>query len=233
MLSRKTLALWTVTMSLGWGTGAALSLLDARDVATGTGNIFMFCFSIIIGTSAGAVGAAIALLGQRLLLADSLEFVRTDGWTNATLVGMSLGWGLAHATLVLIAPYLGLHEYRTEAWLLAGALSALIVGVALGIAQAVVVRGFTRKAVRWALLCAAAWCLGGIAHWTVYIATGGPLAYRWTYGVPEPWPGDAVFLGSLVAGWLAGGLVTGVITGSALSLLSAQRRAPSPPSGVR
>jgi len=91
------------------------------------------------------------------------------------------------------------------------------VGGVLGFCQWRVLRRWVRDAGWWIPASLLAWAAGGAVYWAVYRIMGGTLQ-----DASEPWPGREVYVRASVSGYIAGGIVVGVVTGLTLKYLLAR-----------
>jgi hypothetical protein len=204
-----------------------------------TGFTFLGYYAIIyLGLYGGILGIISGLilgLGQWLVIQHILPAEKGSlGWILATMGGLTLGWGIG-AIVAFAATYI-IDLPPAEGWsfyarpiggppmaidlVIRTAVVATSVGAVLGIAQwFILASNEVYWARRWLGVAALAWALGGIVFAVVYVATGGPLMDPLSE-LADPRPAWEDYYPakeqSLTAGWVAGGVVIGVITGFAL-----------------
>lgn len=229
--------LWCIATMFGWAvywsplTGASNSMLSTFSITSGIWDMTYPFLSALGGITTGAIGGGIIGLGQRRVLQSWGHPV--TGWTLATIVGMTLGWTISQPVLYAVLAQLRIaHGWEltdvlgqsetlavtSQSALLVGA----IVGLAVGIAQWLVLRSKTKKAIWWIAVCVAAWSLGASIYWVIYGVIGGRLCQTWGC-LDQALEPD--YYRALVIGWSIGGAVVAVITLSAMRLLLAQHRA--------
>ncbi len=227
-------AFWILTSMLGWaihwGPGVSQdTMLEAWALTSGMWDLIYVVLGIPGGITSGVIGGLLAGCGQRQVLRRQAVPVR--GWVTATLVGMIVGWTVsAGLELPVLAALRATHAWIPDPQLHAptaiavtgetAALLGAVVGLTVGVAQWVVLRRVTRRAVWWVVSTTLAWALGGAVCWLVYGALGGPICHTWSCVPDRPAPG---YEPAMVLGWLAGGLIVGASTAATLRWLLAGR----------
>ena len=194
---------------LGLGVAVVIAVAVAQTHALPPGE------EILIGTAAflviGAYEGAIVGTAQWLVLRRALPSLRARNWIGATVAGAVVAWMLGRIPSALadwksVSGGVGQTEPSASVILLLSAAAGAALGLILGAAQWVVLRGHVRRAGLWIGANALAW------------AAGMPLIFV-AAGIPAPHT-STLAIGALVLVTVGvTGAVVGAIEGAFLRLL--------------
>ena len=74
-LSWTSLALWTLTIAVGWAPGWSFIMLTVRDSMLASPDVFVLAFSSMFGATIGLIGGVIIMAGQLLHLPNRVTAV--------------------------------------------------------------------------------------------------------------------------------------------------------------
>jgi hypothetical protein len=149
------LAQWIVATVVGWMIGFYVCEAIKQIIST------LFTDGLVIGTAIG--------LAQWLVLRRRIE--RVGWWLPASIVGFGAGKALAQ----LVLPGLGAPELATSA------ITGILIGLAVGVLQGLILRRAALAPVRWILANVLGWALG----WAVIAAAdleSGAIAMAYLIG---------------------------------------------------
>jgi hypothetical protein len=210
------LAGWVLATMLGWGTTVPMLMVAVagRTLYPNTGD-YGYPICGIVGCCGSVIflsGIIIGLPQGRIL--QNYWGSAADRWANGTMVGVMVGWVLGGigGVIALALPHM-LIQFDSELvdWIFASLGAGAVVGIVTGANQWRVLRRLGYAAQQWVLLSIAAWSAGILVYWLVYIILGG--SFRTDVGFP--------YL-ALLGSWIAGGLTTGLITGTAIKQILAR-----------
>jgi hypothetical protein len=199
------LARWTLVTGAGWFAGffAGFVLAGALEPIVGRGPAQSVVAYGILGAF---LGAGVGLL-QWLILRS--RFAGSGAWVWAGAIGMGLAGNAGYGIAVLIFGYSeGLEDLGSATAVAGWMLAAAFGGVVTGLLQRRVLSRHRRGAGWWVPATA--------AGWTLSIAAFGSVGVLGTRLAPA---GSPVGAGWFFLGLIAGGLVLGVATGTAIGRL--------------
>jgi hypothetical protein len=172
------------------------------------------CSGFLIGTIGGiALGIIQWFILREVISGATLWAILTVG---GMMIGQGAGYLLSKIWIVWFrtAHDLGVGQelaYPEAVQMVtqSAALQYLPVGLALGLLQWAVLRRSRQAAWLWAVTSLTVWPISGAMYWIVYGVLGGPFCQSWSCLFDPPGPG---YYPASIVGWLAGGLVAGVIT---------------------
>jgi hypothetical protein len=219
------LRLWVATTTAGWAVGF-LPAIFAITGALYTGAHYNPNIAATVLASAFVnlllilASGAVTGIGQAFALTHHTGEHGANDWFVRTLISMTLGWILAW--IVVISMFWNNRSDRPETWLLGALVLGAGVGLITGIAQWRLLRAVTPNAGWWIIVSTISWLAASFMFWLVYGLSGGPFHDIVVYyydGFPPPSPDALTAWPAMLAGWLAGGLLLGLVTGVAMKRL--------------
>jgi hypothetical protein len=220
-------AIWTAVTTLVWGVG----LLPVMAMISGvffTGTDYQPNLAgriLFIGGCCGGfcfLSAVVLGSGQWWVLNKTSSSL-AEGWFATTAVGGGFAWTLGWLANFGVFVLGNFTSNEGSDWTIGGLAGGAILGLILGTSQARILSRQVPHAVRWVPVSILGWMAGLIIYWLVYQSSGGPFetvvtsyyeGSMWPKAVAAPGAGPA-----MLAGWIAGGLVVGIITGLAMKRL--------------
>lgn len=222
------LLLWLTMTVLGWAIHWSPFLGDYNwmlDAVSPTSKPILPHFMFVAAILLASISAGIVATGEWLSMLP--RGALAGRWFRATFVGIALGWSIG-----LILHFQGFYNFRQwigssyaeeidrelllQATILIAMLAGSVVGLIVGVCQALAARDQITSWILWVVITTLAWALGGSVYWLVYSFMGGPLCSRLNC---EDQPVGPNYPTSVLVSWFVGGLVVGWTTALAKWLL--------------
>lgn len=209
--------LWVAGTAAGWGIGMLPAIFLITDAFWNGGDYAppgfiqsVICIDVGIGALSVAAVGAVQWWVLNHYIADN-----DKRWLLVTMIGGVISWVLGWVFSLIFVN--SLWSSKPVFWTTSGAAVGLIQGITIGISQWRLLNSWGHKAIAWIPTSVVAWAAGGLVYWLAYGATGAAFDNITTsYYEPGHWPKTIETPGAglgLLAGWIAGGLVVGVLTG--------------------